>query len=503
MKKIVLHLFFVFFVVGLLAQQQFEKLPVGKFLNPVFAGDYPDPSILRDGEEYYMVHSSFEYYPGLQIWHSADLVNWKPLTTALHKYVGSVWAPELVRHKNRFYIYFPVENTNYVVWAPSINGPWSDPVDLKIGFIDPGHVTDEQGNRYLYFSSGAYVPLSDDGLSVIGEPKHVYDGWTIPRDWSIECFCMEGPKLIKHGDYYYLTVAQGGTAGPATGHMIISARSRSPFGPWENSPYNPIVRAKDNRAQWCSVGHGTVLDDAQGKSWLVFHGYENGYYNMGRQTLMLPIEWTRDGWYRIPEKVNLSRPISKEGLQSIQMSYPLDDDFKSGEPGPQWKFFGEYNPARITHTGNWLELKAQGNSIANCSPLLCIPYAHSYIADVEMEVSGNAIGGLVLFYNKQASSGILADTTNILTNLRGWQFVTASKVVNRKVFLRLIKYENTVDMYFSTNGDEWMKTENSMEVSGLHHNVLSGFMSLRLGLCAIGQGGVRFRNFKYRPVHEK
>jgi xylan 1,4-beta-xylosidase len=202
-----------------------NKKNTSSYTNPIFAGDHPDPSILRDGEDYYMVHSSFEYYPGLLIWHSKDLINWAPVVNALHKYVGSVWAPDLVKYNGKYFIYFPANNTNYVVTADSINGKWSDPVDLKVGNIDPGHAVDENGKRVLFFSSGGFVPLSDDGLAVTGELKHVYDGWKIPREWSIECFCMEGPKLIKRGDYFYLTVAEGGTAGPATGHMVISARS--------------------------------------------------------------------------------------------------------------------------------------------------------------------------------------------------------------------------------------------------------------------------------------
>jgi beta-xylosidase len=150
---------------------------------------------LRDGRDYYIVHSSFEYYPGLLIWHSTDLINWSPVTNALHKYVGSVWAPDLVKYKNRYYIYFPANNTNYVVFADSINGAWSDPVDLQIGNIDPGHFVDKNGKRYLYFSSGGYVPLSDDGLSVTGEYQHVYDGWPIPREWTIELFAWKVPSL--------------------------------------------------------------------------------------------------------------------------------------------------------------------------------------------------------------------------------------------------------------------------------------------------------------------
>jgi len=445
------------------------------YLNPIFAGDYPDPSILRDGDDYYIVHSSFEYYPGLLIWHSKDLINWSPVTHALHKYIGSVWAPDLIKYGNKYYIYFPSGNTNYVVTANSINGPWSDPIDLKVGNIDPFHFTDAAGKRYLFFSNGGYVPLSDDGLSVTGELKNTYSGWKIPREWVIECFCMEGPKLVKRGDYYYLTVAEGGTAGPATGHMVISARSKSPFGPWENSPYNPIIRTKDDSEKWWSKGHGTLFEGPNGKWWMVFHGYENGYYNMGRQTLLEPITWTSDGWYKIADGIKTGEPIKKPLNRVTNDVFSLSDDFKGLELKSQWQFFGEYDTARFRLTDNGLTIKAKGNSVANCSPLLCIPSNHSYIAQVELLIEGNAVGGMVLFYDNNAYSGILADHENVLANLRGWQFPTEKGVIKNHVFLRLKKMRNTVNMYYSVDGEKWVKTENSLEVSSYNHNVLGGF----------------------------
>ena len=324
----------------------------GFYMNPVFAGDYPDPSILRDGDDYYMVHSSFEYYPGLLIWHSKDLLNWTPVISALHKNVGSVWAPDLVKHNNKYYIYFPANGTNYVVTADSINGKWSDPIDLKIGNIDPGHVVGEDGKRYLFFSNGGFVPLSADGLSVAGELKRSYSGWKIPREWSIECFCMEGPKLVKRGDYYYLTVAEGGTAGPATGHMVISARSRSLSGPWENSPYNPIIRTTNNSEKWWSKGHGTLFEDAKGKWWIMYHAYENGFYNMGRQTMLQPVEWTKDGWYKIPDGIAADKPIKKPDLTTFHSNFTLNDKFDGNRLKPQWKFFGDYDTSRFDFVDN-------------------------------------------------------------------------------------------------------------------------------------------------------
>jgi beta-xylosidase len=470
------------------------------YVNPIFSGDYPDPSLLVDGNDYYVVHSSFEYYPGLTIWHSKDLINWTPVTCALTKYVGSVWAPDLVKYKDKYYIYFPANNTNYVVVADSISGAWSDPINLKVGNIDPGHVVDNDGNRYLYFSSGGYVPLSDDGLSVTGKLQHSYDGWPIPRDWTIECFCMEGPKLFKRGEYFYMTVAEGGTAGPATGHMVISARSKSPLGPWENSPFNPIIRTKDNSEKWCSVGHATIFEDITDKWWMILHGYENGYYNMGRQTLLAPVEWTADEWFKMPDNFKIDELIKKPSGSPIDATYSLNYSFAGRTLNPLWKFFSDYDTSRFHLIDNSIIIKAKGNSVAESSPLLCMPSDHSYITQVELEIEGDAVGGLVLYYSHKAYSGILADSKNILANLRGWQFPTEKYVINNHVYLRLKNVNNIVDMYYSINGTDWIKIENSFEVSAYHHNVLSDFLSLRIGLVSVGNGNVKFKNFIYEPI---
>lgn len=503
MKQIITSLFLLHF---LFANAQFQNVPNNKgkkyYLNPVFAGDYPDPSILRDGNDYYMVHSSFEYYPGLLVWKSKDLINWTPVTNALHKYIGSVWAPDLAKYKNKYYIYFPANNEIFVVTADSVNGKWSEPVSLHINSIDPGHFVDDNGKRYLYFANGGYVPLSDDGLSVTGDIKHAYDGWAIPRNWTIECFCLEGPKVLKKGDYYYLTIAEGGTSGPATSHMIISARSRSAFGPWENSPYNPIVRTASGNEKWWSKGHGTIISDTEGKWWIVFHAYEKGFYNMGRQTLLLPVEWTNDGWPKIPGKIKDDMPVKRPYATAGTEYFELSDNFEGNDLKPQWKFFGEYDTARFHLGDNSVTMRAKGTSIGNSSPMLFIPSDHSYTVDIELYIKGTATGGLALFYNNAKYSGILADSVNVLVNSNGWQFVAEKNVTQKHVFLRIKNIRNTVDLYYSLDGKIWNKIENSFEVSGFNHNALGGYLSLRIGLCAIGEGAVTFKNFRYRKLRE-
>ena len=485
------------------AQYQVNPNPKGKdyYVNPIFSGDYPDPSILRVGDDYYMVNSSFEYYPGLLIWHSKDLINWMPVAHALHKYVGSVWAPDLVKYKNKYYIYFPADNKIYVVTANSIKGPWSKPINLKInnGGIDPFHFSYE-GKRYLYLSNGGYVPLSADGLSVTGKLKVAYNGWKFPRSWSVECYCLEGPKLMKRGDYYYLTVAEGGTAGPPTSHMVVSARSKSPFGPWVNSPYNPIIHTKSGAEKWWSKGHGTVFQAASGKWWIVFHGYEKGHYNMGRQTLLEPVEWTKNGWYKIPRGITTAEPIKRPAGTPMASKFTLNDSFNDSKLRPQWQFFGEYDTSRYHFVKSGLAIKGEGNAVGNSHPLLCTAPNHSYIAQVEMFLEGNATGGLVLFYNEHAQSGILAKGGNILADLRGWSPVAEKGVFKGHVFLRLSDINNIVDMFYSLDGKKWIKIRNSLDVTSYNHNVLGGFLSLRIGLCSIGEGSVRFKNFEYKPL---
>jgi beta-xylosidase len=219
------------------------------FTNPLFAGDYSDPTILRVGQDFYMTHTSYSYAPGLIVWHSRDLVNWLPIAHVVKETHGEIWAPDLVEHDGRYYIYFPMGGL-YVVHAENPHGPWSAPINLNLGGIDPGHVVGPDGTRYLHFAGGKAIELSADGLSTVGEEKKVYDGWSFPADWKTEGVWLESPKLTRRGEYYYLTCAEGGTAGPATSHMAVVARSKSPLGPWENSPLNPLIHTYSAEEQW-------------------------------------------------------------------------------------------------------------------------------------------------------------------------------------------------------------------------------------------------------------
>lgn len=470
------------------------------YLNPILGGDYPDPSVIRVGDDFYMTHSSFEYYPGLLVWHSKDLVNWEPVCHALTDYVGSVWAPDLVKYGDMYYIYFPANNTNWVVTAPSPSGPWSKPKDVGVGFIDPGHLVDDDGVRHLHLSDGHIVRLTDDGLSAVGEPMKVYDGWQFPKDWLVECFCLEAPKVTRRNGYYYLTVAEGGTAGPATSHMVVSSRSRTPWGPWEHSPYNPIVHTRDKAEQWWSRGHGTLVDDSKGNWWIMYHGYERHFHTLGRQTLMEPVEWTPDGWFRVPDGANVEKSIEKPSGIPVTGGMALSDDFTGESLGIQWQFFREYTPERLEFTGDGLVMEPQGASPTDSKPLLCIPMNYSYEITVEVEITGDATGGLLLFYSPDTYCGLGLRKDFFITYMRGRDYVRERNTVGNHVYLRVLNEEHQVSTYYSLDGNNWTKSDRSMDTSGYNHNTFGGFFSLRTGLFSAGEGTVTFRNFTYRGL---
>lgn len=482
----------------------------GTFLNPVFAGDHPDPSIIKDGDVYYMTFSSFDAYPGLLIWMSYDLVNWSPLSSALTTPIGSVWAPDLVKHDDRYFLYIPARTENYrsiyVIHADSIEGPWSEPVDLKLhDHIDPGHIAGEDGKRYLFLSNGDMVRLNDDGLATDGPVRHVYDPWRYPQDWDVECFCPEGPKMLRRGEWFYMLTAVGGTAGPPTGHMVIAARSKSVFGPWEHAPNNPQVRTRSRDEKWWSRGHATLIEGPSGGDWwLVYHGYENGYWTLGRQCLLDPVKWRDDGWFEALGG-DLSQPIEKPvGGKAQSHGIAFSDDFNAPALRSHWAFYrpGEAERRRVRLEKGTLHLMAKGTSPADASPLCFVNGDLGYSVQVEIERDEHAVAGLLLFYNDGLYCGLGFDDDGLLMHRYG----TERRITNvlekntRRLFIKLENDRHIVTIYTSTDGVSWRKFDVQIETSGYHHNVAYDFLSLRPGIYAAGAGEARFKNLKYRAL---
>jgi xylan 1,4-beta-xylosidase len=488
--------------------QRYADLGNGSFLNPIVPGDHADPSILKDGDDYYMTFSSFDAYPGVVIWHSRDLVNWQPIGPTLTKPIGSVWACELIKHIGRYYIYIPARTADYkstyVIYADDIRGPWSDPIDLKLpNHIDPGHIVGEDGKRYLFLSGGDRVRLTADGLMTDGPVEHVYDPWRYPDDWVVETFAPEGPKLTRRGEWFYMITAVGGTAGPPTGHMVIVARSKSIHGPWQNDPANPIVRTQSADEKWWSRGHATLVEGPGGDWWMVYHGYENGFWTLGRQALLEPVEWTQDGWFRA-RGGDLSQPIPKpsKGKPSPN-GMRLSDDFSTNRFGSLWGF---YNPgpdemSRVQYLTKALRLAGKGTQPFDCSPMSFIAPDVAYRVSVDIELQEEAQAGLLLFYNKRLYCGLGFDAKGFVMHRYGLERRSALPAgINRRLYLRIENNRHIVTIYFSADGQRWSKFGVQMEVSGYHHNVAYDFLSLRPAIYAAGKGAAVFRDVRYQAL---
>lgn len=495
--------------------QRKADLGNGLFRNSVLAGDYPDPSILKDGQDYYLTHSSFDAAPGLLIWHSRDLVNWVPIGPALAHPIAVGFAVDLVKHAGRYFIYIPFIPAPWsdtvkdaaqirVIHADAITGPWSEPVDLGIrGSIDPGHVVGEDGKRYLFLSGIERVQLSDDGLSAVGPVQHAYDGWKYPDAWITEAYALEGPKLFRRGAWFYLVTAVGGTSGPATGHMVTVARARSIHGPWDDCPHNPIVRTRDAGEAWWSRGHATAVEGPRGQWYFIYHGYENGYRTLGRQTLLEPFEWTSDGWPRALGG-DLSQPLPMPtGRPGGPHGMARSDSFASASLGTRWTAYG-ISPAdsgRIAMGGGKLTLPGKGSGPADGFVLTQPVGDRAYEITVAVELEGETEAGLLLFYNRRLFLGMGIDGTGMKSYRGGMPMYWREPApAARTVQLRIINDHNIVSFYYSLDGRNWTRHAIRSEVSGYNANTADDLASLRPALFAAGTGQAVFRDFRYRAL---
>lgn len=454
-----------------------------------FTGDYADPTIVRVGDDFYMTHTSHSYYPGLLIWHSKDLKKWTPVTRALHENVGTVWAPDIAYANDKFYIYFPTNlGGNYVVTADHIEGPWSAPAKLAVNGIDPGHIADTEGNRYLYVNGGGYVTLAKDGLSATSKEKYIYQGWEIPRDWAVECHCLESPKLFFHKGYYYMVSAQGGTSGPSTGHMAVVARSKNVEGPWENSPYNPLIHTYDPNDEWVSKGHATLFDDAQGNWYAVYHAYKREERPQGRSTLIQPVKWTKDSW-------PVLKTSSKEKYVAYANTRPQSDDFNTKELNWQWCFWGIDSSADYQLNNGSVTLKGSKDKLR---ALIAIASDADYEITAEIEREGNVQTGLALMYNDGVYAGIGLNN-GIVQGL--WHGKPSWSTFDAKdcKFLKLKVEKYTISVSYSNDGVNWLGYPHGFDVSGYHTNIYGGFHCLKPSILCKGEGSVTVKNvtFKY------
>lgn len=488
--------------------------PRPTFRNPVLAGDRPDPAVIKVGDEYWMTYSSFESAPGLPLYRSLDLVNWTFAGSALAEPVGSTFAVDIAEVDGHFFIYIPfiptpwsavAEPSIHVVHAPSMEGPWSAPVDLGIrGAIDPGHVVGEDGRRYLFVNGIRRVGLTDDGLATTGELEKVYDGWRYPDEWIVEAYALEGPKLLRRDGWFYLVSAVGGTAGPPTGHMVIVARSRSVHGPWENHPRNPVVRTGDVAEKWWSRGHATIVRGTGAEDWwMVSHGYENGFRTLGRQILLEPIRWSPDGWPEADANDIGTALDAPAGASPQPTPHGFDDDFARLRLGERWAFHAPApgESARAIAAGDGVRLTAKGSGPADASPLALVVGDHAYEIEVDVELEGDVEAGLLLFFNARLFCGMGIDGDRMRSYSGGmrthWREPAPAV---RRMTLRLRNDAHIVTGWYRVPGESWTRHAVRYETSGYHANTAGDLQSLRPALYASGHGAAVFRDLRYRVL---
>ena len=310
--------------------------------NPIMKGFYPDPSIVQVGSDYYLVNSTFSYFPGLPILHSKDLKNWKQIGNVIDRpsqmdFMGErltrgLFAPGISYYKGVFYVTCTdIDNDgNFVATATDPAGPWSNPIKIpQVRGIDPSIYFDEDTDKaYIIYNSDApdYKPLYPGhrtirmyefdykNLKVVGEEKQLVNGGV---DLSKKPVWIEGPHIMKREGWYYLYAAEGGTS---VNHSEVILRSKDVWGPYVPYEGNPILTQRelpsDRPNAITSAGHAQFLKGPDGKDYMIFlavRPYEGDYYNTGRETFIAPVTWTEDGW-----------PMAEHGEKELKYFYEAD-----------------------------------------------------------------------------------------------------------------------------------------------------------------------------------
>lgn len=474
--------------------------------NPILPGFHPDPSICRVDGKFYLVNSSFNYFPGVPIYESLDLVNWRQVGNVLSRpsqlplggatsWLG-IYAPTLRYNNGTWYMVTTnVGNGgNFLVTAPSPEGPWSEPVWLKQQGIDPS-LYFEDGRCYMCSNPGDAIWLCEIDPTTgrqLTESRMLWqgDGGRYP----------EGPHIYKKDDYYYLLISEGGTE---LAHHLTIARSTSIYGPYESNPGNPILTNCSRLGQGKQIqgtGHGDLVDDGAGNWWVVFLAYRNfggSYHHLGRETCLAPVTWTDEGW----PVVNGGQPI--DTLMTV-------DHLPAPAPWPQAPADGRINPAdpawlylqnpiagNYRFAGGTVELTPHGTLTGNDRPTYLGRRQTRAVMTAETEVklldtAHNNRAGLSVYqindghfdlYLTHGSDGWKAGMSYRLKSLQGQ---AEQPVRSGTARLRITSDGNYYDFLVSDDGGATWKALARHECSLLSTEVAGGFTGVSVGMFCEG-----------------
>lgn len=389
------------------------------YKNPILPGYHPDPSIVRVGEDFYMVTSTFEFFPGVPIYHSKNLADWElighcltddtqlPLAGARNS--GGIFAPTLRWHEGVFYMITTnvTQGGNFIVYTEDIRGKWSEPIWIKHRGIDPSLLFDDDGKVYFcgtYFDKDtkpgiALYEINPQTGALLGDMRIISHGMGGKY--------AEAPHIYKIDGWYYLMLAEGGTE---YGHMETIQRAKSPFGPYEPCPHNPILSHRDFMGSPIqATGHADLVEDQNGHWWTVCLGIRPiGFamlHNLGRETFLAPVLW-EEGW----------PVIGDNGRISLRMQGPLPappkeascdfvDNFSADSIGLHWNYVRNPKRENYKSTHHGMQLIAGKETLNDENPTMLAIRQKSFHMHVEAAVFSplegvSPMAGITAYYNK-------------------------------------------------------------------------------------------------------
>lgn len=506
--------------------------------NPVLAGFYPDPSICRVGNDYYLVNSTFAYFPGLPVFHSTDLVNWEQIGNAMDRneqldlsnanVSGGLFAPTIRHNNGVFYIICTNVNKggNFIITAKTAAGPWSNPsFTPAVNGIDPSLFFDDNGKAYIVYNS---IPPEDKplynghrtirlieyditGKKIIGENKIIVNGGT---DISKKPVWVEGPHLYKINGWYYLMCAQGGTG---SNHSEVIFRSKNVDGPYLSFENNPILTQsnldKSRKNPITSTGHADLVETPDGKWYSVFLGcrpYEGDYYNTGRETFMAPVAW-KNGWPiinpNVPE-VQYQYPVpftsTKKATNDFSGNYSVKEDFSSSKLPYRFVFLRNPSEDLYKIQNGFLELPLKAATVAEKKNPAFIGFRQANLtcyaaANLSFKpASEDEKAGLVIFQNEKFYYFLcksIKDNKLVVALYKSAgsdskeELLASTELKNDEpIQLRIEASNNQYSFYYSTENNKWLSLKTGVDGKFLSTKTAGGFVGSMMAMYATSNG---------------
>ncbi|MFZ3322916.1 MAG: glycoside hydrolase family 43 protein [Usitatibacter sp.] len=486
------------------------------YRNPILPGFHADPSVVRAGQDYYLVTSSFEYFPGVPVYRSRDLVHWKQVGNALtresqlklagQKSSKGIFAPTLRWNDGTFYMVTTnIENGgSFFVTTKDPAGEWSEPIFVgEKGFsMDPSLFFDDDGKVYYTRhgggrNGGIYQSQIDLATGALREePKLIWPG--TGGIWP------EGPHLYKVKGTYYVMISEGGTSYQ---HSLTVARSRSPWGPFEANPANPILTHRDKpELPLQAVGHGDLVQTADGAWWVVLLGIRptNRHHHLGRETLLAPVSWDAKRWPHVNRDEPLALEMSAAGLPrwSPFPAEALRTEFDGSMLGPQWVHLRTASTDRwsLAQRAGFLRLNGNGETVDEIGSPAFVARRQEHFrmraaTRVEFVPAGEKqVAGLVLRQDEAnhyelriaGSPGRrveLATRVAGVTTVQGTQPIEAGPVI-----LRVDAYRDRYEFSCAVGGGPWVPV-GSAPTEPLSSERTGGFTGVFIGMYASGAAG--------------